>query len=143
MEEHNKPTGEFRLKVFRNGELIEDFVKNNLIVNLGRATVVKLLANDGPNKYISKIAFGTSSVAPVLGDSALTSEFVKSINGFSYPATGSVKFDWSLELSENNGVNIAEYGLKSNDGTLFARVTRAVVAKDGTIRLEGSWTLNF
>jgi len=60
-----------------------------------------------------------------------------------YPATGQARIAWSLELAENNGVTLREYGLLCDDDTLFARKVRADISKTNLVRLEGTWTIIF
>lgn len=133
--------GVFHVKIFQGDKLINEITENNLIVASGRTALAQLLGNTSPGGYISNIAFGEGSVAPSTLDTTLTTPFSKAVNSVSYPGVGQVKFDWSLELTEDNGVTIQEYGLMCSDGTLFARKTGVLVAKDNTIRLEGSWTI--
>jgi hypothetical protein len=138
------PTGIFELRMYDDcGKLLETYIDNNLIVNGGRDAIVDLIGSGDADKVVNTISFGTNGAAPVLTDTTITGAFDKAVNAVAYPATGQVRFDWSLELVENNGVTIREYGLKCDDGTLFARKTRADIAKNNTVRLEGTWTIIF
>lgn len=134
--------GVFELRKYDvDDNLIETYIEENLIVNGGRTAIATLLAAATSGKAVTKIGFGTNGADPVLTDTALTGSFVKAVAGFTYPATGQVRFSWSLELSEGNGMTIREYGLICTDNTVFARKTRAEIAKDNTVRLEGFWTI--
>lgn len=133
--------GVFEVKIFKSGKLINEIKENNLIVGSGRTALAKLLGNTTPTGYITTIGFGTGGVDPSTLDTGLTTPFTKAIGSVSYPAVGQVKFAWTLDLSEDNGVTILEYGLFCQDGTLFARKTGIEVHKDSTISLVGSWTI--
>ena len=137
--------GVFKQRIYRLVDddfvLEEEYVDNNLVVSVGREKVSKLLANDGVGNYISAVAVGTSVVEPTIADTAITDPFTKNVTGYSYPATGSVQFNWTLELTEANGKAISEYGLMTQDGTLFARKTRGTVNKESDVKIEGEWTI--
>ena len=136
--------GIFRLWVKdATGKVLEQYEDLNLVVNTGRTQASKLLGGDVTNRHVNRISFGTNGSAPALGDTAITGPFNKNVSLVSYPSAGVVKFDWSLELAENNGVTIREYGLLCADGVLFARKTRAAIDKTSAIRLEGSWQIEY
>ncbi|MDR2484451.1 MAG: hypothetical protein LBD55_03550 [Treponema sp.] len=136
--------GEFHLRVFRRGMLIEEYEDHNLIVNGARAAMARLVANDGSGKPINRIAFGTNGAAPSPANTVITAPFTKAVAGFSYPATGQVQINWNLLIGEANGKAIMEFGLICTDGTLFARKNRTnAIAKDSDISLEGQWIITF
>lgn len=144
METGLKLKGIFTLRVFDNGKLLEEFTDNNLVVNVGRESLAHLLAGDGVDKQITKIAFGTSGTAQTVDDTTITGAFIKALEvSVSYPEINSVLFNFELETTENNGVTIREFGLMSEDETLFARITREGVAKTNLIRFEGTWKIIF
>lgn len=135
--------GIFQLRVIRSGQVIEEYLDENLIVNVAKDALARLIGGDGAGKTITKIGFGTSGAGPFPADTALTAAFVKTLSGHSYPVTGQVKFDWSLGTTEGNGLAIKEFGLICSDNTLFARKTRGSIEKADDISLEGSWTIIF
>lgn len=134
--------GMFSLRVFKDGELIENYEDKNLVVAVGRSQVAAMIGGPTTNKYVSGLSLGTNGTAPASSDTAITASYDIAVTP-SYPAPGQVQFDWVLGISENNGMVIAEYGLICEDGTLFARKTRATITKDSSIRLEGSWKITF
>jgi hypothetical protein len=139
-----EPKGIFELRVYNaDGCLVEQYEDWNLIVNGGRSAIASLIGAATSTKDVTQIAFGTNGASPVLTDTAITGAFTKAVGAVSYPATGQVRFAWSLELSESNGVTIREYGLLCQDNTLFARKVRADIAKTSDVRLEGTWTIIF
>lgn len=138
------PKGVFEMRVYNaDGCLIDQYEDWNLIVNGGRAAIASLIGAATSTKDVTQIAFGTNGASPVLTDAAITTQFKKAVGAVTYPATGQVRFAWSLELAENNGVTIREYGLLCQDDTLFARKVRADIAKTSDVRLEGTWTIIF
>ena len=134
--------GIFAMNVFKSGELIEEYVENNLVVNGARDQIVRMIAGDFTNRNITSIAFGTSGTASTVDDTQITSQFVRAVTGFSYPAMGQVRIEWELPTTENNGMAIMEFGLLTEDGTLFARRTRAnPIYKEPDISIAGYWTI--
>lgn len=125
------------------GKLLSEFTDNNLIVAGGTTMTCKMIVGDASSP-VTKIGFGTGTTTPTSGDTALTSPFLKAVASYSYPTTNSVAISWALETTENNGVNIAEYGLFTTSNILFARkIYTPVIAKTTNIRLTGTWTITF
>lgn len=135
-------TGNVKFKVYRSGELIETTELNNLVVATGRQAVSRLLAGASPDDHVASLAAGSNGTAPVLTDIAITDPFTKAIGTVSYPGN-SVNFNATIEEVEANGNTIREFGLITVGGDLFARITRAAIVKDNTIRIDISWTINF
>lgn len=135
--------GELKIVVRRRGEVLEEWQDKNLIVNLPRQRIAKLLAESaGSVPRITQIAVGINSTPPSGSDTQITSGFVKALSGFAYVDPQTVRFDFIILESEANGKNIAEFGLISADGTLFARRARAGgILKDADVEIEGSWTI--
>jgi hypothetical protein len=146
MKEQQNIKGVFRLRAFdKSGECVLNYEDKNLVVNAGRTSMTRLLAQAAvsADKRITKIAFGTSGTTPAVGDTSITSPTVLPLDSFSYPDALSVSFAWSLGFNDAVGVTIREFGLLSEDDTLFARKTREGIAKTSDIRLEGTWTITF
>jgi hypothetical protein len=142
MDEYPMLRGEFRMRVYRRGVLIEEYEDRNLIVNGARAAVARLIAGDGAGKNINRIAFGTSGAATSPDNTEITGAYTKNLIGHSYPMTGQVLFTWDLTTTEANGKAILEFGLLCADNTLFARKTRAKpLEKDLDISIEGEWLI--
>jgi hypothetical protein len=136
--------GDFRIKVYWRGKLIEEYAEHNLIVDSARLAMTKLLAGAGDGKTISRIAFGANGNIPVLTDTEITSPYVKDISSVSYPANNKVEFSWWLGNDEANGKAISEFGLLCADGTLFARKSRTKpLNKEFDIAVEGQWIIIF
>ena len=135
--------GDFRLRIYRNGLLVEEQHDPNMIMNVAKDAMAKLIGGSGTGKTITKIGFGTNATSPTPDDTALSDSYVKNVTVVTYPDTGRVSFGWSLGTSEANGKAIAELGLICSDNTLFARKTRGVINKDADLSLEGTWTIIF
>jgi hypothetical protein len=136
--------GKLEVKVFKSGKLVDSFVEDNLIVNGARTQMSHLIAGDFSGRKVSQIAFGTSGTEPTVDNQTITNPFVKNINAASYPTATSVKFDWDLGTSEDNGAAIMEFGLLCDDGTLFSRRVRTnPINKADDISIEGHWTISF
>ncbi len=139
-----KVRGEFNLIIRdKTGKIVERYTDKNLIVNLAKTTMAALLGAGGVTKNINTIAFGTNATAPDISDTAIAGAVTKPVTSVTYPEFNSVLFNWVLGLTEGNGVAIAEFGLLSVDGTLFARKTRAVINKTADLSFAGSWKIIF
>jgi hypothetical protein len=143
-EHENVPVrGDFRMRVYRRGKLIEDYGGHNLIVDGARPAMARLIAGDIGGR-IAAIAFGTKGGTPTPEDTEITGAFSKAITGFSYPAPGQVEVAWNLSVSEANGLAIVEFGLCCADGALFARKTREnPILKADDISIDGQWLIIF
>jgi len=54
MNEQITLKGELTIRVFRNGELIQEDVEKNQIVNLARTSLTKLIAGEGSGFQVTK-----------------------------------------------------------------------------------------
>lgn len=138
-------TGHFYLEVRDSeGRIVEVVDEPNLVVIGARQTLARLLGGDGANRSVTQIGFGTNGTAPVTGNTSLTGQYAKALDTISFPNTDRVQFNFSLGVGENNGVAIAEFGLLTAAGVLFARKTRATpLNKDSDLSFTGSWTIIF
>ena len=144
--------GILNYKVLKNGVLIEEVKGANLILNGARNQMAHLIAGDFPDRNITKIAIGLSGTPPIVTNETLTGTFMKNIDGYSFPDIGQVQFDWSLGIAEANGMAIMEFGLMSEDGTLFSRRIREdengnpinkPINKESDISIIGQWIIIF
>ena len=137
-------SGSLKLRLFRNGKLIENFERHNLIVQKAKETMAHLIGGDGTKKAITKVAFGTNGAEPDPANTAITDPYVRNIDGVSYPQSGQVTFHFSLGSEEANGKKILEFGLLCDNGDLFARRIRTeVLNKASDITVTGEWTISF
>jgi hypothetical protein len=135
--------GIFELRIIKNGTVIEQYKDENMIMNVAKDALAKLIGGDGSGKAVTKIGFGTNGSGPTPDDTALTNAHVKSISSRSYPQVGQVRFNFNLATTEANEKTIREFGLICSDNTLFARKTRGAIEKSSDIAFEGSWTIIF
>lgn len=135
--------GDFRLRIYRNGMLVGEQHDPNMIMNVAKDAMARLIGGDGAGKDIASIGFGTNGIGPNPDDTGLTNSYSRPVTGVTYPSTGQAAFAWTLGTSEANGKAIAELGLICSDGTLFARKVRGVINKDADLSLEGIWTIIF
>lgn len=138
------PTGKLCYEVRRGGVLIETVEECNLIVDNSKQIHAKLLGGSVLNQSITQFAVGTNGVAPVGGNTAITTPFAKTVDAISYPAANQVQFNFSLAIGEANGMAILEFGLLTAGGVLYARRVRSVALnKDVDLSLAGTWTISF
>jgi len=144
--------GILNYKVFKNGLLIEEVKGENLILNGARNQMARLVAGDINGRHITKIAVGVNGTPPIVTNTAISGAYVKNLDGHSFPAMGQVQFDWSLGTNEANGMAIIEFGLVTNDGTLFSRRVREdengnpinkPINKESDISIIGQWIIIF
>lgn len=135
--------GDFRLEMRRDGVLIEVFEEKNLIVNGAKDQLARLVGGSGSNRQITQIGFGIGTAAASPGNTGLTSAYTKPLTSVEYPATGQVRFNWTLSTAEANGKSITEFGLICADSTLFSRKVRAPIQKESDLSLSGAWTIIF
>lgn len=139
-----RPTGIFTLNIYRKGVLIEVYEDANLVVDLSKQQLARLIGGDVTNRSLTKIGFGTSGTAPAAGNTSLTGAYVNALGAVTYPATNSVQYAFMLGTSEANGLSIMEFGLFTTGDVLFARKTRSgAIVKDSDLSLAGTWRINF
>lgn len=136
-------TGDFEIRVFKNGKEIEHYHERNMIMASARDALARLVGGDGSGKVITQIGVGVNPDGPAPEDEKLTGAYVKNLIGCTYPNTGEACFNFTIGAGEANGMSIREFGLLCSDGTLFARRTRGVIEKEDDIEITGTWTIKF
>lgn len=135
--------GVFELFIYKNGQLIEHYVDENMILKRAKVLMSRLIAGDSAGIKIEKISFGTNATPATPDDTAITAPFTTNISSKTYPADGQVSFAFSVGTAEANGKDIAEFGLMLSDGTYYARKVRGVIEKESDMSFTGTWTLIF
>ena len=136
--------GAFRIRIWKNGTLVEESGDHNMIVDGARLEMAHLAAGDTEGRHIVAIALGTSGIPPDAGDEGITEPFTKAVDSVDYPAPGQARFNWTVAANEANGMAVMEFGLICEDGTLYARYVRQEpLNKDSDFLLEGDWTIEF
>lgn len=137
-----KAVGAVFFEVYKDDQLVSTVDDSNLVVNLGKKNVSRLLGGDVTGKAITQIGIGTNGADTALTDTTLTNLFKKAITSVSYPDAQSVRFEFDILADEGNGITIRELGLFDSSDVLFARKVRAgEIVKDSTVRIVGSWTI--
>lgn len=134
--------GEFRMRVYRAGQLVLSVCEPNLVVDAGLTLVAQRIGGSSATQFVNRIGFGTSGAAVGAGDTALVGGVTRAIGSVSYPSAGKVRFEWTLPEAEGNGVAIQEFGLLAGN-ILVARKVRARLDKTNSISIDGNWTLVF
>jgi hypothetical protein len=144
IKERQNYRGSFRLRAYDEGKLVRDYENHNLIVNGANKAMAHLVAGDFGGYFVSKIACGTNDDAANVTDTGITDAFSKEVSGVTLSEVGRVLFDWHLENNENNGTVINEFGLLTEDDTLFARIVlEAPINKTSQIAVDVQWIIIF
>jgi hypothetical protein len=113
-----RPKGIVRL--YERGQLI--WHQQNLFVNSGLPALANLIAGITAGQSVSAIGFGSGASAPTAGDTGLNAApaYYNSIGSYSFPSSGSVQFNYSLQSTDYGaaGITIQELGLYANAGAV-------------------------
>ncbi len=138
------PRGCVRYVVRRRGVVVERVSDSNLVVALGTTILANAIGGAAAGGVITQFAVGSNLQAPASGNTGLTGSFAKLLDGVSFPGPGQVSFQFSLAPGDADGVQIGELGLLTASGLLFARkVRQALLPKDATVSLSGSWVISW
>lgn len=134
-------SGGVDLKVIcaKTGKVLDHFEEKNLIVNLGKKTIARLIG--GAGQFVNKISVGEGTTPAAVTDTTLVNAFTKNIDAVQYPADDKVRFSFSFDSNEANGLSITELGLLNNNNELFSRKVRAAIVKTSAILITGFWTI--
>jgi len=138
--------------VNRSCETIATHIWDNLIVNTGYQAAAQALGGYiSGDATIVKIGMGINAAPPTMADTLLVNHFTKSFTSVEYPAPVvqsdgtviySVQFNFTIDFLEAVGMVIYEWGLLTQDGRLFSRLTRAPIEKTNEMQLVGHWQIN-
>lgn len=119
--------------------------EKNLVVDAGLDYLRDRVQGDS-SEQIEKFCFGTDSTSESASDTDLgTQVHVENWDSYSDTATGESRWEGLLDSIEPSGQphDIAEFGVKLSDGTLFARTTFTASTKDNTQEWRVRYTLTF
>ena len=141
--------GEFALKVFRRGKEIDSYADHNLIVNVGRERLAKMVTGEA-SSTIDFIGLGSGGEDEAAGDTALTEQILLPLTGKTTEGMDA-RFDFTIGEYQANGLKIREFGLFFTDETMFShRVRRkksdgsaSVIEKQDDITIQGYWIIHF
>ena len=80
-----RPVGLFDMRVFRRGTLIEHYQEPNLVVDLYRTALSRLLGNGAANDRVGLFGVGESATAAAAGNTSLVAPYQKAIDGVLFP----------------------------------------------------------
>jgi hypothetical protein len=90
----------------------------NLFVNTGLPPLANLIDGSTAGQSVSALGFGSGPAAPTAADTALsaTPAYYNAIGSYSFPSSGSVQFNYSLQVTDYGatGMTIQELGLFAN-----------------------------
>ncbi|MGL5294987.1 MAG: hypothetical protein ACRC9V_14725 [Aeromonas sp.] len=135
--------GELSITLHRAGQEPQTITEHNMIMASAKSALARLIAGQGANKFINRIALGANGAGPTPSDQGISEAYTKAVSGVTFPTEGQVRFAFTLSESEANGLNIRELGLLCADGALFARKVRGLIEKTSDLSITGSWTIIF
>jgi len=148
MEESIKLTGQVHVMLFdKDGKLKQEHTDHNLIVTAGKTYLMSwLAAASQAGKFMSYVAVGSSSAAPVSGNTTLGAEITGSGNSRVVGTLTSGVQSWTNQATFSPGNctgTINEAGLFSalSVGTMFARQTFSTYTKGSGDTLIIIWTI--
>ena len=151
-DENEKVKGEFALRIYKCGKLINEVADHNLVVESGRIRLAELAAGKS-NAYITYLGVGSGTDIESPNDTNLQEQILLPIKQVSVNGCDA-KFEFEINTAQANGLSIREFALFCSDGTMFSHRVRTVTAEDGMIkvltidkeadiRIEGYWILHF
>ena len=87
------------------------------------------------------MAVGTGSTEPAEGDVAIIDAVSVAVRSVEYPASGTVRFNFSIGYDVAVGMTIREFGLLTADGRLFSRKVREGIEKTEAMSIVGRWDI--
>lgn len=108
------------VKLYAHGKLI--WQRQNLFVNTGLPPLANLIAGITAGQSVSAMGFGSGAAAPTTADTGLstTPAYYNAIGSYSFPSSGSVQFNYSLQVTDYGatGMTIQELGLFANSASV-------------------------
>lgn len=135
-------TGHLHLTAYNKEgrELWQDKGKN-LIVLTGYKAMADCFTGN-PNAAISHVEIGTCGDEPVPSDEHIT-EPVRIDATITPKGAEGFRLDFTIGYDTANGMQIREFGIKTQDGRLFSRRVRAPIEKTQHMTIVGQWDINF
>jgi hypothetical protein len=128
----------------------------NLFVNSGLPLLANLIAGVTAGQYVTAIGFGSGAAAPSAGDTGLgaTPAYYNAIGATSFPSSGSVQFNYSLQTTDygTNGITVQELGLFANSaaavlpsavGTTNPSWAASTVQSVGNLIVDGNGNIHY
>ena len=110
-----KLSGEMLFELRKNGKVIERELVKNLIVNVGKEQIARLLGNEVVDGF-TYIAIGTGTNAENVTDSALQTEVTRALATKVYEADYKYKFEKTFTFGSAESYAITEACLSDSSG---------------------------
>lgn len=134
-------SGVLSLRAFnKKGDEVWNDTGRNLIVASGYAAAAAALAGV-PGAKIASVAVGTNGEAPAAADTTIKNAVILPVQSVEYPASGTVRFNFTIGYDDAPGMNIREFGLITADGRLFSRKVREILEKSQYLTISGMWEI--
>ena len=144
IEKVPKITGHLHYVATRRGDIVEGFDDHNLVVDAGRE-LMALIMTGKQTTSITKIGVGTGITPEAVKDTGLTDCVYIPLTARSTDGK-TARFDFVIGTDQANGLNIHEFGLFAENGTMFSHRVRAKekdLVKADDLELTGYWEINF
>jgi len=127
--------------------------KKNLVVDVGRQVIARIMAGEIPADPVTHFAIGTEGYNgtadpnfppndPLGTDTDLyTPVFTKAIETIEHPNIAANTYIGYITTTEQNGVLISEWALKTSTGVLFSRITTKPYPKSDFFSFVIRWTI--
>ena len=140
--------GEFALKIFKAGKLVDVYEDHNLIVNSGRVRLAELAAGLN-SSFITQLGIGTGTSEESEADTSLTDQILFDLTARRTDGRDAI-FDFIIKPEEANGLKITEFALFCADNAMFSHRVRRTqggevrgIEKENDIQIEGYWVIHF
>lgn len=126
------------------GRLLRTVRRHNLVVSAGRNLLRDFLNGDAVSG-LTHFAIGTGTTPAAAGDIALQAEILRDVITKKTKDVAKLTVQYYLSSTQANGSALAEAGLfnAAVGGTMYARVTHAVINKTASLAVTYTWDLTF
>ena len=124
------------------GRRVRESWHHNRVVDVGLNKLRDVLYGDAGTQ-VTHGAVGTSNTPPAASDAGLEAEVFRDVVAQRAKGDKSLQVRFVLGSQHANGTTLREAGLFLSDGTLYARVLPAAVAKTDSQSVLYTWTLSF
>lgn len=143
-----------RLRDAKTGRQLRSYVIRNTVTFVGMGVLVQLLAQRAADPLasslkIASLRVGNGTTPPVRGDTALVDGTPFSIPVSDANKTPNVLGPYELRIvvtlgaGDANGKTLAEAGLFTAGGDMFARQIHPAIVKSAAIAVDYDWRLSF
>ena len=142
-----KVKGQLKLEVYKHDPhggkaLVDEFTGENLVTLSGAQIISYLMAGEPGNHVITKVGIGENDSYPDITDNSLQNGELTALGGYAFLEPTVIQWYFDIGVTVGNGLDVAEFGLYSEDEQLFARKIRTpAIEKDSSVSLRGYWTI--